>query len=70
MRRYSIETKIAACKDYYENGLDYRAIYEKFGIEAKRPASSILCEWITKYGLYGEAAFASINTHQRVYCIW
>ena len=58
MAKYSTEIKIAACKDYFEQGMSKRDICAKYGITyAKDPSATVLTDWIRRYSVNGEASF-------------
>ncbi|MBP5266140.1 MAG: helix-turn-helix domain-containing protein [Lachnospiraceae bacterium] len=58
MAKYTVEIKIAACKEYLDGKLSHKEICQKYGIsfnESNR--SSILNDWILRYQELGENAF-------------
>lgn len=58
MRKFSVETKIAACKEYLEGKLSHREICDKYSIKYYAGnCMSILMDWLAKYKCYGEDAF-------------
>ena len=58
MSKYSVELKIAACKDYLSGELSHREICNKYGIHFNTTkGTSMLNEWVPKYIKHGDTAF-------------
>lgn len=58
MSKYSVETKIAACKDYLSGQFTHKEVCQKYGITFNETVvKSMLNEWVPRYLQSGEAAF-------------